>query len=316
MTAAPPVSVLLSVRNGIPYVSRTIESICSQRFTDFEFIIVDNVSTDGTRDLLHEVAGKDSRIQLLLNEKDLGHSGGLNRGLSQCRAAWVARIDADDIALPDRLKRQWEFVAANPGLGVASCLAYYIDPQGKRVGKTFHDLKTRADFARYMEQNEMIGVLHPGALLDRELVDKVGNYREPYGGANDIDLWARVAETGRAILVQQEYLMEYRVHPAQGTARFMENRMRYEWARASALARRAGKPEPAWEAFLREWNEAPWLRRVDRARKTRAKYFYRQAGLDFACGRKARAIAGLAAAAVLQPDYTLKRLWGQAPALR
>ncbi len=219
MSAAPPLSVLLSVRNGMPYVPETIESIRRQSFADFEFVIVDNVSTDGTRDLLHDVARDDSRIRVFLNEQDLGHSGGLNRGLSECRASWVARIDADDVALPERLARQLVFLEENAQLGVSSCLAYYIDPKGKRVGKTFHDLKTPADFARYFAAGEMIGILHPGALMDRALVERLGGYREAFGASNDIDLWARVAETGRLILVQQEYLMEYRVHPAQGTSK-------------------------------------------------------------------------------------------------
>jgi glycosyltransferase involved in cell wall biosynthesis len=314
MNAAPPISVLLSVRNGLPYVTETISSICQQSFGDFELVIVDNCSEDGTRDLLHAAKEKDSRLRVLLNEKDLGHSGGLNRGLSECRAAWVARIDADDIALPERLECQWQFHGEYPTAGAFSCLAHYIDPTGKRVGKTFHDLKSPADFARYVERNEMIGILHPGAFLDRELVLKIGGYREPFKGCNDIDLWARIAETGRCILVQQKYLVEYRVHPAQGTAKFMENRLRYEWARACASARRGGKSEPSWEEFLQEWNKTPWLHRVNRSRKARAKYFYRQGGLDYACGKPIKAAVELAGAILLQPGYAMGRLLRQWPA--
>jgi glycosyltransferase involved in cell wall biosynthesis len=307
------ISVLLSVRNGMPYVPLTVASIREQTYADFELVIVDNFSTDGTREYLAEVSREDSRIRVLLNERDLGHSGGLNRGLAECRAAWVARMDADDIALRERLARQWAFIKEYPQAGVVSCLAHYIDPTGRRVGKTYHDLKTPADFERYVKSNEMIGLLHPGAFMNRELILRLGGYREAFGGCNDIDLWARVAESGHLILVQQEYLLEYRVHPNQTTARFMENRLRYEWTRACALARRTSRPEPTWEEFLAIWNGAPLWRRMDRARKARAKYFYRQSGMEYVCGRRLAAAWNFAGAVVLQPGYALRRIIGQRP---
>jgi glycosyltransferase involved in cell wall biosynthesis len=303
----------MSVRNGLPYVPATVESIAAQHFADFEFVIVDNASTDGSIAFLQEFASREPRVRLLLNERDLGHSGGLNRGLEACRGQWIARIDADDVALPQRFERQLAFVANQPRLKLASCLAYYIDSRGKRVGKTYHPLATPADFERTMATNEMIGLLHPGAFIDRELALRTGGYRSAFGAANDIDLWCRMAEAGSLVLVQQEYLMEYRIHPGQISAgKFFEARMQYEWARASAVARRAGWPEPSWEEFLARWKSAPWSRRLNRARKTHAKFLYRQAGLEFACGNRLGAIVKMAGASLLQPSYALGRLRGQA----
>src|SRR5436190_17183838 len=141
MEPAPPkISVLMSVRNGLPYLKETVPSILGQTFEDFEFVIVDNASTDGTREYLKEINTITGRIRLLLNERDLGHSGGLNRGLHACRAEWIARIDADDLALPDRLERQLGFVEDHPDVKVTSCLAYYINEKGERKGKTTLDL--------------------------------------------------------------------------------------------------------------------------------------------------------------------------------
>jgi len=312
MSGAPTISVLMSVRNGLPYVRMTVESIVAQSFGDYEFVIVDNASTDGSIDFLKQFVKREPRVRLLLNEKDLGHSGGLNRGLEACLGQWIARIDADDVALPHRLERQLEFVRNEPRLKLASCLAYYIDATGKRVGKTYHPLKTPADFERYMAENEMIGLLHPGAIIDRELAVRLGGYRSAFGAANDIDLWCRMAEAGSLVLVQQELLMEYRIHPGQISARkFFEARRQYEWARACAVARRAGKAEPTWEVFQAAWQGAPRLVRLNRARKTRAKYFYREAGVEFACGRRVRAAIKMAAAALLQPGYAFRRLAGQ-----
>jgi glycosyltransferase involved in cell wall biosynthesis len=312
MTPVPSISVLMSVWNGLPYVRATVESILGQTHADFEFIIVDNVSTDGTRDYLREAAAKDPRIRLFFNETNLGHSGGLNRGLAECRAPWIARMDADDIALPTRFERQRAFVADEPRLGLTSCLAHYIDSSGRRIGKTFHLLKTPADFDRYMATGEMIGILHPGAFMNRELVQRLGGYREPYGAANDIDLWCRIAEAGSLILVQQEYLMEYRVHPGQiSAAKFLQARTQYEWTRACARARRSGQPEPTWDAFVAGLQARPWPTRLNHERKTRAKYLYREAGVHYACGHRLGALWRLACACALQPGYAFGRVRNQ-----
>lgn len=312
MKSSPAVSVLMSVWNGMPFVPLTVRSVLAQSFREFEFVIVDNCSSDGTRDFLTEAAASDSRLRLVFNERNLGHSGGLNRGLDECTGTWIARIDADDIALPTRLERQLAFVSQEPRLKVTSSLAHYIDANGRRVAKTYHDLKTPADFERYMAASEMIGLLHPGAFMDRQFVAALGGYREEFGAANDIDLWARVAEAGGMILVQQEYLMEYRIHPGQiSAAKFAEARKQYEWCRSCAKARRAGTPPMAWKTFCDEWDSTPWPARINRWRKLRAKHLYRDAGVRFACGSTLGAVVEFAAAALLQPGYAFRRVAGQ-----
>lgn len=304
----PAVSVLLSVRNGMPYLPLTVESLLRQTHRDFELVVVDNLSSDGSRDYIEQQAAADPRIRYFPNERDLGHSGGLNRGLSLCRAPWVARIDADDVALPERLERQLAFLRDNPDVKLSSCLAYYIDPGGRRVGKTEHPVATREVFRDFMARNEMIGLLHPGAIYDRELVTGLGGYRPAFGAANDMDLWSRIAETGCTVLVQQERLMEYRVHPDQLSVDFMKARRSYEWARECSICRRAGKPEPTEEEFLESWRTAPLLRRMNRARKTYAKASYRNGGLLFASRHRLRALVNFGMALLLQPTYAIGRL--------
>ena len=308
----PLISVLMSVRNGMPYVDLTVHSILAQTFTDWEFIIVDNASTDSSRDVIARISTTEPRITLLHSAKDLGHSGALNLGLQHCRGTWVARIDADDIALPDRLERQVEFLRNNPDVKVASCLAYYINSNGVRVGKSFHDLTTREAFARYMRENLAIGILHPGAVIDRTELKQVGGYRQEYGPANDIDLWARLCERGVLILVQEEYLVEYRVHKGSETAQdFGDSRLRYQWARDCMRARRQGRPEPAWETYVDDRLHAPWWKRLNRWRKTNARRLYRQSAQDLISKHAVRALMEMAIATFLQPTYTVPRLKGQ-----
>ncbi|MFO1489144.1 MAG: glycosyltransferase family 2 protein, partial [Verrucomicrobiota bacterium] len=315
MEAPPKISVLMSVRNGLPYVRTTVASILNQTFTGFEFVIVDNCSTDGTRDYLQEISKADPRIRLFFNERDLGHSGGLNRGLENCRAPWIARIDADDVALPARLERQLAFVQTRPDLGVTCCQAFYINERGERKGKTALNLFTVEKFSEYMARNEAIGLIHPCVFMRRDRVMAAGGYREPFGGANDIDLWNRLSEQGHLILVQPEYLMEYRIHSAAiSSGKFLDSRLKYEWVRACMLARRSGRPEPDWESFQREWNSVTGFQRLNRRRKMLAKMYYRLGGENFITGRRVKGAGYFAFSTLLQPRYALRRFVSQAMA--
>lgn len=308
----PLISVLMSVRNGLPYVEQTVRSIQEQTFGGWEFIIVDNGSTDGSAEAINRISKIEPRITLIRNASDLGHSGALNVGLQRCRGTWIARIDADDIALPHRLERQLEFLGNNPDVKVASCLAYYINAEGKRVGKSFHDLTTREAYARYMRQNLAIGILHPGAMIDRTVLNEAGGYRQEFGPANDIDLWARLCERGALILVQDEFLMEYRVHSGSETAQdFEHSRLKYQWARDCMRARRRGLPEPRWETYVDGRQHASWWKRLNRWRKTNARRLYRQSAQNLISRRAIRALLEMAMATVLQPTYTVPRLKGQ-----
>lgn len=308
----PVISVLMSMRNGMPYVEQTVQSILAQTFSDFEFIIVDNASSDGSVAAVEKIAATDARIRIVRNEKDLGMSGGLNRGLEVCRGKWIARMDADDIALPERFERQLDYLEKNPDVKVTSCLAYYIDEAGKRSGKTFHDLTTREAYARYMKEGLAMGILHPGAMMDRELLVAVGGYRQAYFPANDTDLWGRLADRGALILVQPEHLMEYRIHGGSATAQAFEtSRLKYQWARDSMRARRNGLQEPTWEEYVDSRRNAPMLTRLNRWRKTNARRLYRQAAQNLLTKKAARAACELAVATLLQPTYTMPRVKGQ-----
>ncbi len=309
--APPAVSVLMSVRNGRPYIEAAIDSIRAQTLRDWELVIADNASTDDTAGTIERIARHEPRIRFVRIPCDLGHSGGLNRGLALCEGHWVARMDADDIALPDRLERQLGFAVENPDALATSCLAHYIDAAGQRVGRTVSDLCTREDFRRYYEQNLPIGLLHPGAFIERALLQSLGGYRPEYDPANDIDLWCRLADK-TVVLAQPEYLMEYRIHPESLSAQKYElARLKHLWARDSMIARREGNPEPPWEQFLAERNGAPWWMRLDRWRKMQAKRLYRQAGQDRVSAKPGRALAAITASALLQPGYTIPRLKAQ-----
>lgn len=111
---APLVSIVMSVRNGLPFLYDAIQSILSQTYKNFELIIMDNASSDGSVNCIQSFT--DQRIQLILNEKDLGLSASLNRGFSLARGKYIARMDADDISLPHRIEKQVHFLEQHPDI--------------------------------------------------------------------------------------------------------------------------------------------------------------------------------------------------------
>lgn len=306
---APEVSVLMSVRNGLPYLAHAVGSVTAQTLTDWEFIIVDNASQDATWEQLEDWAHREPRIRLLRNTNDLGHSGGLNRGLTACRGRWVARMDADDVALPGWLERGLQFAQVHPEVCVISCLAHLIDSRGKRVSRVSLDVITPEKFREYKARNEMIGILHSGTLIERTVLTAVGGYRPEFDPANDSDLWARICDHGGMILVQPEYLMEYRIQENSITTHSYERlRLKHQWAKACMRARRESRPEPTWEEFLGELNGAPWWKRVNHRRKLTAKRLYRRAGQHCISRHPILGAVEMMLAIVLEPSYAMPRL--------
>jgi glycosyltransferase involved in cell wall biosynthesis len=292
----------------MPYLPETIDSVVEQTFSDWELVIVDNASDDGTVEYIESRMATDSRIRLLRNEINLGVTKGLKRGLVHCRGRWIARIDADDRALPKRIGRQVAFMVANPDVVAVSCFAHYIGPRGNRLGVMPHDLTTRDDYRRYMAENGLIGILHPGAFIDAAALRAIGDYRPDYELAEDIDLWNRLSERG-AVLVMPEFLMEYRLHGGSllaGSSR--RAYMTRQWVQASMLARRRGEPEPTKDEFEAEWRSAPLLTRLSRNRQLMAELLTRRGRENVAAGSRVTGIVKLAIATLLRPAYTWPRL--------
>jgi glycosyltransferase involved in cell wall biosynthesis len=301
----------MPVRNGMAYIGEAIDSIQAQTLIDWELIVTDNASDDGTDAYVRRRAAADPRIVFNRNEEDLGVAGNLNAGLALCRGEWVARMDADDRAMPNRLERQLAFMLQNRDVAVVSCLAYYINARGERMARTSHDLTSREAYEGYMQRNEVIGVLHPGAFMRRQVLLEAGGYRAQFETAEDIDLWNRLAETG-PILVQPEYLMEYRVHGTSQVARYFDTaHQKHLWAEECMLARRQGHPEPTWEQFLWRQRSRPLNERLTHSRIALGRRLYREAGEHRINGRVIQAALRFAGAIALRPAYSSQRLRSQ-----
>ena len=214
MAAVPLVSVLLSVSNGERYLRQALASVLRQTVSDLELVVVDDASTDETPEMLARV--DDPRLRVLRNEERLGLAASLNRGLDEARGRFVARLDADDVAMPARLERQLARVRAASGtivLGTAVCAI----GDGGSPG-TVHAMPTTAVAVRWHLLFSS-PFFHPTVLVDREALER-GNlrYDPAFLESEDYELWSRALAAGEGEGANlREPLVLYRVHPAQAS---------------------------------------------------------------------------------------------------
>ena len=269
----PRVSVLLPAYNNEAYLGPAIESVLCQSYADFELLVVDDGSTDGSREIIARYARDDTRIRPTMCAHR-GFVATLNEGLSQARGEYVARMDHDDIALPERLARQVEWLRADPACVVVGTSFIAIDDRG-RPRRTHHCLINDTTIRRGLALDPCIP--HPTAMLRRSALIAVGGYRPGYVAAEDYDLWRRVAHLGRLHNLEEPLLL-YRETAASMSRRqaatqlASADRIRHEvWndprfapfrrVSLATLRRLPGEHEPALEDLQRRLARAALRRR-------------------------------------------------------
>jgi glycosyltransferase involved in cell wall biosynthesis len=197
----------MSVYNDARFLRESIDSILGQSLTDFEFLIVNDGSTDGTSPLLERT--RDPRVRILRNPANLGLTRSLNRGLDEAKGAFVARMDADDVSLPNRLQLQVEFLRAHPDVGIVGCARTLIDEMGAVV--VAHAPAAEDD--RAVRWKCLLGnpFAHPAVMLRREVLDSHGlRYDPAFRTAQDYELWSRLLTVTRGANLP-EPLLKYRL---------------------------------------------------------------------------------------------------------
>lgn len=208
------VSVVMSVYNGARYLRETVESILSQDGVDFEFIIINDGSTDESPEILQELAKRDSRIKLI-HQENQGITRALIRGCAVAQGKFIARQDCGDISLPERLKKQLKHLCSSPETVLLSCWARAIGPQGEYlyVNERYETAEEATRLLNSDNLNELRGITHHAtAMFPRELYERVGGYRWQFYCAQDIDLWRRLTKFGKVNFVR-EVLYHFRITP-------------------------------------------------------------------------------------------------------
>lgn len=305
-SALPPVSVIMAVYNGERYIAEAIESILSQTHPHFEFIIVDDGSTDQTKQIIDRYAAHDQRIKVI-SQTNRGQAASLNRALTLAINEWVAILDYDDVSLPQRLERQLLALRANPTIRVLGSYAIEIDLQGREVGRLTTGPTSIAHFESLKQENRLVVLVHPSVILHRSTILAVDGY-PVIPRAIDLGLWSRVADE-HLILALPEPLVCYRVHAeSMSSRRFFEGRLMLRWLQARQYARRHGLPEPSLGDYLNEERRLSHLHRLNQLRSDWTYYLSRRAWLAWIVGRRLEALILLAGASALDPCNVTKRL--------
>jgi glycosyltransferase involved in cell wall biosynthesis len=207
----PRVSILMSVYNGGPYLDECVNSILDQSFQDFEFIIVDDGSTDNSWEVLQGYAERDSRIVLVRNSPNIGVVRALNKGLDQARSELIARQDADDISHPERIMRQVDFLDNHPDFGLIAAVPRLVDMDGSPLERA-HYTATENDEIQELLLDYMC-LCGPTIMMRRKCLEEVGLYfTEGSDASEDYDICLRLAEVTKLASLEG-YLYQYRQQP-------------------------------------------------------------------------------------------------------
>ena len=211
----PLISVVMSVFNGEKFLAEAIESILNQSFRDFEFIIVDDGSTDGSGRIVDSYAEMDRRVRVY-HQPNRGLADASNHGCRLARGKYIARMDADDVAFSDRLLWQVDFMEQHPEVGAVGGSVDFIDVQGRRF-RTFRYPLTNEEIRCSLYRVEG-NLCHPAALIRKSAFLATAGYRRLFRDAADYDLWLQIAERSKLANLDR-VVLGYRIHPDQASTR-------------------------------------------------------------------------------------------------
>jgi glycosyltransferase involved in cell wall biosynthesis len=303
------ITVLMPVYNAESYLSIAIESVLAQSFHDFEFVIVDDGSTDSSIAIAEKYAEGDSRIRILRKENS-GISDTLNLGLLNARGDFIARLDADDVMYPIRLEIQFKFLSNNTALGFCGSFLEFIDANGSVVGWSKPSPVTRADYDKLISERRPITFNHPSIMFRKSAMLEAGGYDRSMEPTEDTDLFNKILALGYEALIVPQYLLKYRLHSksigAQKVKKQIENR---DFVAHNFYARLFQTRTVTREEYANIVASRPFLHRL--VYNTQNLYFaYKYMSLyDYANRRYIRMTIHFAFSVLLRPNRALRRVF-------
>ena len=210
------VSVILTNYNGMPYLKKSVNSILSQTYKNFELIIVDDCSTDDSAKFLKSL--NFNRLKLIFNKRNIGQTLSLNKAISVSTGSFIARMDSDDISTRNRFKEQINYFKKNPGIDILGSQAKIINKFDKEVGEINVPSKHSAVWAYSLMHNPFI---HPSIIMKKKIFIKP---HKPYCDKHinqDFDLWSRILPNHKAANIKKRLLL-YRIHDSNMTKAYMK----------------------------------------------------------------------------------------------
>ncbi|MEN9389389.1 MAG: hypothetical protein RLY61_473 [Candidatus Parcubacteria bacterium] len=206
---APLVSVLIPAYNAQKYIEESIRSTLTQTYKNLQVIIVNDASTDRTGAIIEQFRLQDSRIELITNTSNLKMSLSLNKGLAQARGKYIARMDADDISLPERISRQVAYMESHPEVGISGTSMKIVDEDLQQIGIRSYYL-TDAEIRKHIFKFSPF--CHPSIIMRKDVLDKAGGYEHEYNPAEDYELYFRLGMHSKFGNIP-DFLLMYRTVP-------------------------------------------------------------------------------------------------------
>lgn len=296
------VTVIMPVFNTKAFVVQAVESILAQSLRDFRFVAVDDGSRDGSGELLDRFAPAGLTV---LHQHNRGLGVSLNEALSICETEFVARMDSDDVATPNRLESQLAFMQTHPDVGLLGTQVAYMTTDGRR-GSSPPLPCGHEDICSDLRRGRH-AIVHASVMMRTELVRQVGAYRIA-GSGQDLDLFLRLADVSRLANLREIGLL-VRLHQGSTTATSQSLlKARYAYAIHCARQRRAALPEPHLDEFLAAWEDRSRWRRLPTRLDNVSLNLYRQAIDAAARNKRVSSYWKLAVAALCSPARTYQRL--------
>jgi len=304
------VTVLMPVYNGLPYLAEAVQSILSQTLNDFTFLIIDDGSTDGSSKFLEHL--NDPRIRVL-HQLHVGLGATLNIGLAMCETEFLARMDADDVALPDHIATQLSFLSAHREVGTVGSQIAYLGLGGHTGFSPRLPCDHETIYADLLHLRHAL--CHATIVCRTEIIKQIGGYRIN-GCGEDWDMMLRIGEASRLANVDR-VLYLYRLHPNSANAKKLaEIQTGCAYASHSAKRRAGNLAVTTWADFVAARpGQSFWRRMADRADRY-AFTQYRQGVFEVLSRRELRGYAQLGWAAFCSPRRTWQRIYHLAPRMR
>jgi glycosyltransferase involved in cell wall biosynthesis len=300
------VSVVMTVFNAEDYLSAAIESVLRQSLGSFEFVIVDDGSTDGSNRIIRDFAS-DHRNIVLIEQENRGIPAGLNRAIDHARHDLIARIDADDVMMPNRLERQQGFLQQHPDVSVVCSDIRLINKHGAVVGVSTPRFPPPERLS--IEPGKFLAFSASSTMMRKNDVLSAGGFRDEFPYAEDQDLWARLIARGCKIAVQPEFFTLHRIHSASVSMRNLAKQHLLCELIYSNLARAlSGQKELSLEEFVASKRGQPFIQQMRDKTEFLWQSHYKTSNRAFAERRWQVFFPSLGAAFALRPVRTVRRI--------
>ena len=305
-------SVIMSVKNGEKFLHKAIDSITNQTFKNFEFIIINNDSSDSTQEILENFIKKDSRIKILKNFNNETLYQARIKAIKEAKYEWCALMDADDECHPQRFQKQVDFINNTEfeNLAVVSTYGKYINKNSTIVANYFSGPKDINQFKNIFSNNDSFAIIDPSSIIKKDIFFKIGGYLENNIAA-DLDFYYKIAEAGYLIQTIDSPLYYYRIHGGgYGVKNTMKQCKATHLLNYNMRLRRSGKEEITEQQFnINFWNKASY--RIPRKILDYSKTYYKISTHSLVEKKIFTFFFNIILAFLFSPRYVLKKIYQQ-----